>query len=77
MGSRPQASDLIVPWVRELLRCPVTGAELVDAVGPDGQIELVSTSEVNPLAYPVRDGVPILLEAEARRLAAPVAGSPG
>ncbi|KAE8765065.1 Trm112 family protein [Georgenia thermotolerans] len=56
----------IDPWVRQILRCPVTGADLVDGVGPDGQPELVSTSEVNPLAYPVRDGVPILLEDEAR-----------
>ncbi|RPF25886.1 Trm112 family protein [Georgenia muralis] len=56
----------IDPWVRQLLRCPVTGAELVDAVGPDGEPELVSTSEIHTLAYPVRDGVPILLEAEAR-----------
>lgn len=56
------------PWVRHMLRCPVTGAELVDGTGPHGQPELVSTSEVNRLAYPVRDGVPILLASEARRL---------
>ncbi len=56
------------PWVRRILRCPVTGTELVDSVGPDGAPELVSTSAANPLAYPVRDGVPILLESEARRV---------
>ena len=56
----------IEPWVREILRCPVTGAELVDAVGPDGAPELVSTDPERPLAYPIRDGVPVLLADEAR-----------
>ncbi|GAB6936543.1 Trm112 family protein [Isoptericola variabilis] len=56
------------PWVRSILRCPVTGAELVDAVGPDGQPELHSTDPERPLAYPVRDGVPVLLESDARPL---------
>ncbi|MFV2145780.1 MULTISPECIES: Trm112 family protein [Isoptericola] len=56
------------PWVRSVLRCPVTGAELVDAVGPDGEPELHSTDAQRPLAYPVRDGIPVLLEPEARAL---------
>lgn len=56
----------IVGWVRELLRCPVTGATLIDGVGPDGGAELVSTDPDRPLAYPVRDGIPVLLAAEAR-----------
>ena len=57
---------VIEPWLREILRCPVTGATLVDGVGPDGSPELVSTDPDNPLAYPVRDGIPVLLAEDAR-----------
>ncbi len=68
MSSASQQPATIEPWVREILRCPVTGAELVDATGPDGTLELVSTDPHDPLAYPVRDGVPVLLADEARRV---------
>lgn len=56
------------PWVRAVLRCPVTGAELVDGTGPDGEPELRSTDPDRPLAYPVRGGIPVLLADEARAL---------
>lgn len=60
--------EALEPWVREILRCPVTGAPLVDGTGPDGEPELHSTDAERPLAYPVRDGIPVLLEADAREL---------
>ncbi|MEY2661568.1 MAG: hypothetical protein RLZZ123_2740 [Pseudomonadota bacterium] len=47
----------------ELLVCPVTKGPL--RYHPQSQ-ELVSRSA--RLAYPVRDGVPVLLESEARTL---------
>lgn len=56
----------IETWVRPLLRCPVTGTELVDGVGPDGEPRLKSVAA--GLAYPVRDGVPVLLVHEASPL---------
>ena len=47
----------------ELLVCPVTKGPLTD---DRERQELVSRSA--RLAYPVRDGIPILLEGEARTL---------
>jgi len=52
------------PKLLELLVCPVTKGPLV--YNRDKQ-ELVSKSA--RLAYPVRDGIPVMLEEEARRLA--------
>lgn len=51
------------PRLLELLVCPVTRAELqYDAV----RQELISRAA--KLAYPIRDGVPIMLPEEARKL---------
>jgi len=58
----------IEPWVAQILRCPVTGAELVEGTGPNGEPELHSTATENRLAYPVRDGIPVLLVDDARAL---------
>lgn len=67
--SSPTASPApaVAAWLREELRCPVTGGELVDAVGPDGEPRLESPRA--GLSFPVRDGVPILLAHEASPLA--------
>jgi uncharacterized protein YbaR (Trm112 family) len=51
------------PKLLEMLVCPVTKGPLV--WNRDKQ-ELVSKSA--RLAYPIRDGIPVMLEEEARRL---------
>jgi uncharacterized protein YbaR (Trm112 family) len=51
------------PKMLELLVCPVTKGRLVY---DRERNELVS--EKAKLAFPIRDGVPIMLESEARRL---------
>ncbi len=56
------------PWLRELLRDPVTGAPLVDVVLPDGRPGLAPEPQADPehpVAYPVADGVPVLLADDA------------
>ncbi len=59
-------SEPLAEWVRDILRCPVCGSPLRDGVRPDGAPEIVCTGDACALAYPVRDGVPVLLVDEAR-----------
>ena len=53
----------IDPKLLELLACPLTKGPLK---WNDAKSELIST--VARLAYPVRDGIPIMLPSEARSL---------
>lgn len=55
---------MIDPWLLEKLVCPVTRTELRY---DEERQELVS--DAAGVAYPIRDGVPVLLVEEARRLA--------
>jgi uncharacterized protein len=60
---RQAQGDRIDPWLLERLACPVTRGPLRwDEAGG----ELVS--EAAGLAFPVRDGVPVLLAEAARRI---------
>jgi len=61
--TEPDRRPKVDPRLLELLVCPLTRAELsYDAA----RQELVSRAA--RLAYPIRDGVPIMLPEEARRL---------
>ena len=60
-SDRPPGS--IDPKLLEILVCPVTKGPLV--YDKEAQ-ELISKSA--RLAYPIRDGIPVMLEDEARRL---------
>jgi len=53
----------IDPWLLERLVCPVTRTPLRHDAA---RSELVS--EAAGLAYPIRDGVPVMLVEEARRI---------
>lgn len=55
--------ETIEPWLREILRCPRCKGELTDGQGPQGA-EL--RCPVCQLAYPIDDGVPVLLVDLAR-----------
>lgn len=58
-----ERKSAIDPKLLELLACPLTKGPLSwDA----GKNELISRSA--RLAYPVRDGIPIMLPSEARRI---------
>ena len=51
------------PKLLEMLVCPVTKGPLIH---DRGRSELISRSA--RLAYPIRDGIPVMLEDEARKL---------
>ena len=59
------SNPTIAPWVREILRCPKCLADLRDETGPAGP-ELVCTGSDCGLAYPIEDGIPVLLIDKAR-----------
>ena len=52
----------------EILACPACHAPLEDRTAAD-PAELICTSADCGLAYPVRDGIPIMLEEEAEMTA--------
>ncbi|MFC9331520.1 Trm112 family protein [Kitasatospora sp. NPDC057015] len=54
------------PFLLEILVCPECRAPLAEG-GTEEQPELVCTGDSCGLAYPVRDGIPVLLVDEARR----------
>lgn len=57
------------PKLLEILVCPVTQTKLIYKAADQ---ELLSTAA--GLAYPIRDGIPIMLPEEARALAGDEAG---
>ncbi|HTR12054.1 MAG TPA: Trm112 family protein [Roseiarcus sp.] len=59
----PEKKARVDPRLLELLVCPVTRAELIY---DSARQELISRAA--KLAYPIRDGVPIMLPEEARPL---------
>jgi uncharacterized protein YbaR (Trm112 family) len=61
--STERSPDSVDPKLLEILVCPLTKTALeYDA----GKQELISRKA--KLAYPIRDGIPIMLPEEARRL---------
>ncbi|MET9365215.1 Trm112 family protein [Streptomyces sp. NPDC006632] len=50
----------------QILACPACHAPLTDETAAD-EPELICTGKACGLAYPVRDGIPVLLVDEARR----------
>jgi uncharacterized protein len=63
MSDTKTGADKVDPKLLEILVCPLTKATL--EYDPVKQ-ELISRSA--KLAYPIRDGIPIMLAEEARRL---------
>ena len=63
MPDSPRSGDSVDPKLLEILVCPLTKATL--EYYPVKQ-ELISRAA--RLAYPIRDGIPIMLAEEARQL---------
>ena len=63
MSDTPRSGDKVDPKLLEILVCPLTKTTL--EYDPVKQ-ELISRGA--KLAYPIRDGIPIMLAEEARRL---------
>jgi uncharacterized protein len=63
LESEPGVRPRVDPRLLEILVCPVTRAELTY---DSARQELISRAA--RLAYPIRDGVPIMLPEEARKL---------
>ena len=51
----------------EILACPACHAPLKEQEANEQETELICTGKDCGLAYPIRDGIPVLLIDEARR----------
>jgi len=51
------------PKLLDILACPITKAPLILS---EDKTELISKAA--GLAYPIKDGIPVMLESEARKL---------
>jgi uncharacterized protein YbaR (Trm112 family) len=56
-------TEALDPWLLSILVCPVTRTPL----RYDAEAQELISDEAG-LAYPIRDGVPVLLAEEARRI---------
>lgn len=65
IDEQARKTNRVDPGLLELLVCPVTKTRLVH---DEKKQELIS--EAANLAYPIRDGIPIMLPEEARSLTA-------
>ena len=63
MPDNPRSGDAVDPKLLEILVCPLTKAPLSY---DRARQELISRAA--KLAFPIRDGIPIMLADEARRL---------